>query len=294
MAQLLPGGGPRPRASRVAALGRCCKMLGKLFSLLVAILLWFFVNAGERETEVLQVPVELRNVPPNVVLVSPRVDSITVRLRGPRTLLATLDGRRAPVISTFRRSSSAARCASSPRRDDPVPRGVRILDVEPRASRSARGDPAGDDSGAAGAGRRAADGSVDTVKVAPATWSSSGPASTDQGRRDRAVRSGRHERRPAAGRRPGAPRARVCHASWCRRRSRSSRNGSRTTPSVPVVVRNADRPFARPTRVEITVRGPRWCRAWISIRARLCRCDAAGGRGAHGEPEVTCRPTLSW
>jgi len=60
----------------------------KLLSLIAAIGLWFFVNAGERDAELaLQVPVELRNIPPNVMLVSPRIDFIDLVVRGPRTLL---------------------------------------------------------------------------------------------------------------------------------------------------------------------------------------------------------------
>lgn len=60
----------------------------KLLSVVAAFGLWFFVNAGERDSELaLQVPVELRNIPPNVMLVSPRVDFIDLVVRGPRTLL---------------------------------------------------------------------------------------------------------------------------------------------------------------------------------------------------------------
>ncbi len=63
----------------------------KLLSLVAAIGLWFFVNAGERDTELsLQVPVELRNIPSSVMLVSPRVDFIDLVVRGPRTLLSRI------------------------------------------------------------------------------------------------------------------------------------------------------------------------------------------------------------
>ena len=64
----------------------------KLLSLIIAFGLWFFVNTGERDAEMaVQVPVELRNRPPNVMLVSPRVDFIDLVVSGPRTLLNRID-----------------------------------------------------------------------------------------------------------------------------------------------------------------------------------------------------------
>jgi len=70
----------------------------KLLSLVIAFGLWFFVNTGERDTEMaVQVPVELRNRPPNVMLVSPRVDFIDLVVSGPRTLLNRIDPQRMSV-----------------------------------------------------------------------------------------------------------------------------------------------------------------------------------------------------
>lgn len=70
----------------------------KLLSLLIAFGLWYFVNAGERDAEMaVQVPVELRNRPPNVMLVSPRVDFIDLVVSGPRTLLNRIDPQRVSI-----------------------------------------------------------------------------------------------------------------------------------------------------------------------------------------------------
>jgi hypothetical protein len=75
----------------------------KLLSLAGAIGLWFFVNAGERDTEIaLQVPVELRNVPANVMLVSPRVDFIDLVVRGPRTVLNRIDAQQLSLALDLR------------------------------------------------------------------------------------------------------------------------------------------------------------------------------------------------
>jgi YbbR domain-containing protein len=64
----------------------------KLISILLAFGLWFFVNAGERDTEAeFQVPLELRNIPSNLMIVSPRIDFVDLRVSGPRTLLSRID-----------------------------------------------------------------------------------------------------------------------------------------------------------------------------------------------------------
>src|SRR5262249_7538614 len=60
----------------------------KVFSLAFACGLWLLVNAGERDTEkTLVIPVELSNLPPQLVVIGGRVDSVDLRARGPRTLL---------------------------------------------------------------------------------------------------------------------------------------------------------------------------------------------------------------
>jgi YbbR domain-containing protein len=70
----------------------------KLFCLLFAVGLWAFVNLGARDAEkTLSLPVELRNVPPNLVVTSSVAEAVDVRIRGPRTILGTIDERRMKV-----------------------------------------------------------------------------------------------------------------------------------------------------------------------------------------------------
>ena len=74
----------------------------KLLSILIAAGLWFFVNAGERDTELaVRVPVELRNRPANMMLVSPRVDFIDLVVSGPRTLLNRIDLTRVDLVALW-------------------------------------------------------------------------------------------------------------------------------------------------------------------------------------------------
>ncbi len=273
-------------------------IVGKLFALLVAFLMWFFVNAGKRETQVLQFPVEFRNMPEHSALVTrERVDSISVKLNGPGALLASLDGRRAPIIvdlSTIEPGSDMRLKV----RDDMirVPRGVRILDVEPARIpirleeirqatvpvRLARvGEPA--------------DGfKVDTIKLSPANVVVSGPASTIESLQfvetepfDLAGISGNVQR--AVGVVRGERVLSITPERVLAQVAVEPVRITRDVKRVAVEVRNADRPFQlRPPRVNLTVRGPQRLVQGMDLDPGSVYVDAAQlGVGEHlVEPEV--------
>ena len=70
----------------------------KVLSLVIAFSLWMFVNFGERDTEEsLRVPLELRNIPAHLMITSPRVDFVDLRVTGPRTLLGRIDRNRLSI-----------------------------------------------------------------------------------------------------------------------------------------------------------------------------------------------------
>ncbi len=104
----------------------------KLFSLFSAFGLWLFVNAGQKAAErAIEVPLEFRNIPSDLMVASPGVGQVEVRVMGPPALLSTLDpdylkvvldldGSR-PGTSTFR---------LSPDFFNP-PRGVRVTRISP-------------------------------------------------------------------------------------------------------------------------------------------------------------------
>jgi YbbR domain-containing protein len=105
----------------------------KLFAAVFAFVLWFLVNTGERETGVFHFPVELRNLPPDTIMVERNpVDSVAVRLNGPGLLLATLDTRRSPIMLDLAEVRVGAETTLKIREAlIRIPRGVRILDIEP-------------------------------------------------------------------------------------------------------------------------------------------------------------------
>lgn len=104
----------------------------KLLSLVFAAGLWAFVNFGERDTEeALRVPLELRNIPAAMVITSPRVDFIDLRVMGPRTLLGRIDHNRLSItldLTGVRPGPAVFRVATEPLN---FPRGVRVVRITP-------------------------------------------------------------------------------------------------------------------------------------------------------------------
>lgn len=104
----------------------------KLLALLIAFGLWFFVNTGERDAEMaVQVAVELRDRPPSVMLVSPRVDFIDLVVSGPRTLLNRIEPQRLsiPLDLTGVRPGPAVFRVLPEMLD--LPRGVTVVRLTP-------------------------------------------------------------------------------------------------------------------------------------------------------------------
>ena len=61
----------------------------KVLAIVIAVGLWV---AGHRDVErAVEVPVEFRNIPSDLMVLDNRVDYVVLRLMGPRTLVSTLD-----------------------------------------------------------------------------------------------------------------------------------------------------------------------------------------------------------
>jgi YbbR domain-containing protein len=104
----------------------------KVLSLAIAFSLWLFVNFGERDTEQsLKVPLELRNIPAHLMITSPRVDFIDLRVSGPRTLLGRIDRSRV----SFALDLNGVRPGPAVFRVDAeslnLPRGVKVVRINP-------------------------------------------------------------------------------------------------------------------------------------------------------------------
>jgi YbbR domain-containing protein len=152
----------------------------KLASIAFAVGLWGFVNLGAREADMaIFVPLELRNLSPDLMITSPLPESVGVRLRGPRTILGTIDER----LQRIPLDLSNVGAGSTSFKIDPdmlnLPRGVAVsrmspvqvtLEVERIVEKSLR--VASNFSGAVPSGYRVVD-----SEVRPSTVSVRGPAS---------------------------------------------------------------------------------------------------------------------
>ena len=117
------------------SLGQNCFACGsnfglKVLAIVIAVGLWV---AGHRDVErAVEVPVEFRNIPSDLMVLDNRVDYVVLRLMGPRTLVSTLDagdlklgldldGAKAGSVSYPLSSTSFN-----------IPRGVTIARITPR------------------------------------------------------------------------------------------------------------------------------------------------------------------
>jgi YbbR domain-containing protein len=70
----------------------------RVLSVLIALGLWLFVNAGQHEAQTsFMVPVEYRGLPTGLIVVNRRPDFVSLSISGPRTLLSLLDSSRLTV-----------------------------------------------------------------------------------------------------------------------------------------------------------------------------------------------------
>ncbi|MGH7897327.1 MAG: CdaR family protein, partial [Candidatus Binatia bacterium] len=104
----------------------------KVASIAFAIGLWGFVNLGAREADrSLTVPLEAKNLPPRLTVTNPIPEGVNVRLRGPRTILGTVDERRQRIVLDL---ASIGAGTTSYRIDGEMlnlPRGVRVTRISP-------------------------------------------------------------------------------------------------------------------------------------------------------------------
>lgn len=258
----------------------------KLLSLLAAAGLWFFVNAGERDTELaVQVPVELRNIPPNIMLVSPRVDFIDLVVSGPRTLLNRIDPEQLSMTLDLRgvRPGPAVFRILGEALD--LPRGVAVVRLTPSevtlefAAVTRKTVPVH----VAFTGKAPSGLHVTETRVAPEAVEIVGPASqVDQ------IKAAETAPIDLGTAEPGlierdltieAPREYVSFsASLVHAQVRLEEpERTRTVASVPVIVRNsAYRTRLKPGTVQVTVRGPRSATESLELDHGAVYIDATG------------------
>jgi YbbR domain-containing protein len=71
----------------------------KLVAIVLACFLWYSINALERDAErLVDVPVSIRRIPPDLIVTTPPTKPVTVTLRGPRNILDNIDEHKTRLV----------------------------------------------------------------------------------------------------------------------------------------------------------------------------------------------------
>lgn len=107
----------------------------KLLSVVLAIFLWAVVLGDQKVEVTLTVPLEIKDLPRDLILVNEPPDSLEVRLRGPKTLVTTLASREVVLerpLKTFVEGENVIAIRPEAVR---VPRGIEVVEVTPHRVR---------------------------------------------------------------------------------------------------------------------------------------------------------------
>ena len=101
----------------------------KALALIIAVGLWV---AGHRDTErAIEVPLEFRNIPSDLMVMDNRIDYVVLRLMGPRTLVSTLDTDKFKLSLDLDGAKSGSLSYPLAPSDFNIPRGVTVARVTP-------------------------------------------------------------------------------------------------------------------------------------------------------------------
>jgi YbbR domain-containing protein len=101
----------------------------KVLALTIAVGLWM---AGHRDTErAIEVPLEFRNIPSDLMVMDNRFDYVVLRLMGPRTLVSTLDADNLKLSLDLGGAKSGSLSYSLTPDHFGVPRGVTVARITP-------------------------------------------------------------------------------------------------------------------------------------------------------------------
>jgi len=106
--------------------------LWKLVALAGAVVIWAVVTNEPELSTFVRVPLEFRNLPPDLDIASQPVEAVTLELRGPASeLRGQGDGRRPAVVIDMFRAAPGQRTFHIGNGNISLPRGVRLVDSLP-------------------------------------------------------------------------------------------------------------------------------------------------------------------
>jgi YbbR domain-containing protein len=100
-----------------------------VLSLIIALGLWI---AGHRDIErAIEIPIEFRNIPPDLMVLDNHVDYVVLRLSGPRTLVSTLDPDALKLPVDLHGSKSGSLSFPLGPSSFNIPRGITVARITP-------------------------------------------------------------------------------------------------------------------------------------------------------------------
>jgi YbbR domain-containing protein len=103
----------------------------KIISLVLAVSLWLFV-VGEETSEIgLSIPVEIINVPPDLVVTNDVIEDINVRVSGPRRMIRSLASETLSKIIDLQAAQAGIINFDIAPEDLPLPHGVKVTRLSP-------------------------------------------------------------------------------------------------------------------------------------------------------------------
>ncbi len=107
----------------------------KLLSIGMAVFLWAVVVGEQKVDLTMTIPLEVKDLPRDLVLMNEPADALEVRLRGPKTLVSTLAPREVVLEGMPRTFLEGDNVVAIRPEAIHVPRGVEVVDVSPRRIR---------------------------------------------------------------------------------------------------------------------------------------------------------------
>lgn len=105
----------------------------KLSSLALALFLWLFVHIEERGRMVVRIPLQIVNIPEELMITNDVVGEIQVTLEGPKSLLSLTNPRLSPYRISLKGSGPGITRVQINPQNIKVPRGLQVMDVYPSA-----------------------------------------------------------------------------------------------------------------------------------------------------------------
>jgi len=106
-------------------------LLLKGISLVMAVLLWYFVVGEDQVDMNIKVPIEIINLPSNLVISNQFKKDIEVTLRGPRSLISDLKNRNITIPVDLSNKKAGTAVVKNDPQKIPLPSGITVLRLQP-------------------------------------------------------------------------------------------------------------------------------------------------------------------